>query len=347
MNDIDNVLEEELDIFDTPEEVIGPKKEEPKEPIQPDINNEDDIFGELKEEPKEDLISDLLKTRGINGTKLTMLDEEEKEVEVDFFELPRKEQIEILNATEEPPEFVDDSLKGLADNEKEFLDYLREENISLDDYLNKYKEQVISEAGVEPEVSYDIDAYTDEELFLLDLKSRYEDLTDDQLKNELDKALEDKEVFEKKIIKTREEYKGLEDRYKEDKAIQIEQQKEEDYGKFIDTMVDVAVKNPEFYGIELEDDEKNEILSYLLEMDDSGSSEFARAINDPKKLYEAAWFLKYGKEAFDAIRNAHESEIRGLKKDSPPKKREKDKPEVVVKKNPIEGEQIKSIYDLN
>ena len=54
-----------------------------------------------------------------------------------------------------------------------------------------------------------------------------------------------------------------------------------------------------------------------MDIDESGVSEFSKTLNDPKKLYEAAWFLRYGKESFDALKNAYESEIAKLKKDKP------------------------------
>lgn len=343
MSGMDDALEQELDIFDTSDEVVKTNGGNQDEPIQQTIEDEDDIFGDSIDKPEDDLVSALLKARGITDNKLKILNDQEEEEEVDFFSLSKAEQIEILNAADESSNSDGKPFEGLIDQEKEFIEYLRSEGISLDEYLEKYKEVAISEAGVGAEESFDIDAYTDEELFLLDLKSRYEDLSDEELKKELDKALEDEVVFKKKIGKTREEYKQLETAHKEEQAKITEQQKEEQYEKFIDTMVDVAVKNPEFHGIELEDDEKNEVLSYLLELDDSGTSEFSRALNDPMRLYEAAWFLKYGKEAFDAIRDAYESEIKTLKKDNPSKQSAK----VVVKKRPEQQEEeYKSIYDL-
>jgi hypothetical protein len=101
-------------------------------------------------------------------------------------------------------------------------------------------------------------------------------------------------------------------------------------------MVNVALETPEFYGIELEDDEKNEVLSFLLDLDDNGTSTFYKTLNDPKKLYEAAWFLRYGKESFDALKNAYETEIAKLKKPD-------NKPTVVHKNN---ERKINSIHDL-
>ena len=39
-------------------------------------------------------------------------------------------------------------------------------------------------------------------------------------------------------------------------------------------MVDVATKTSEFHGIELEDNEKNEVLSFILDLDENGTSNF-------------------------------------------------------------------------
>ena len=102
-------------------------------------------------------------------------------------------------------------------------------------------------------------------------------------------------------------------------------------------MVDVATKTSEFHGIELEDNEKNEVLSFILDLDENGTSNFYKTLNNPTKLYEAAWFLKYGKDAFNALAGAYEAEINKLKKDS--------KPRVVVK-NKNTSTNTNSIHDI-
>ena len=102
-------------------------------------------------------------------------------------------------------------------------------------------------------------------------------------------------------------------------------------------MVDVATKTSEFHGIELEDNEKNEVLSFILDLDENGTSNFYKTLNNPTKLYEAAWFLKYGKDAFNALSGAYEAEINKLKKDN--------KPRVVVK-NKNTSTNTNSIHDI-
>ena len=84
--------------------------------------------------------------------------------------------------------------------------------------------------------------------------------------------------------------------------------------------------------------EKNEVLSFLLDQDENGASQFYKTLSDPNKLYEAAWFLRYGKESFDALKNAYESEIAKLKK--------QDKPTVVRKPKPGDTNKEKNIHDL-
>lgn len=229
------------------------------------------------------LIIDLLKARGITDSKVILIDEDNNEKEVSFFELSKEEQLEILT-----PNTEEVSKAELAEDEETLIKYLRDKKITLQQYLELYKEETLAEISGEKGVSYDIDAYDDEELFLLDLKSRYDDLTDEELSKELEKELANKDLFNKKMVKLRSDYKQLEDTYKEEQQKEFNAQAETRYNEFVEQMVDVAVKTPDLYGIELEDDEKNNVLSFLLELDDSGNSNFYKALDDPNNLYKAA-----------------------------------------------------------
>lgn len=317
MEDLDNVFEEDLGL-DTPEVIE-------EDSLFKDTIEEELIFEEVKTNPS--IIDDLLKAKGITDSKVIIVDENNVEQEVDFYSLSKEDQLEILNYKEES-----EKVTSLEQEEQDLIQYLRENNLTLEEYLDQYKDSLVAELGASSEVSYDIDAYDDEELYLLDLKTKF-DLTDEELAIELEKALQDKELFTKKVTKLRADYKQLEDNYKEEQQNEINTQREVQYHQFVDTMVDVAVKTPDLYGIELEDEEKNTVLSALLELDENGTSAFYKALNDPNNLYKAAWFLTYGQQAFDAIKNAYETEISRLKSD---------KPKVVVKKE----SGTKSIHDL-
>jgi len=307
-------MEEMDDIFNNIDNQI-------EEPVQ-SIESDSDIF--LGEPIKQDsLVDEVLKTKGIeDSSKIIILDDDNNEQEVDFYSLSKEEQIEILNSNDLDNDY------NLEDNEINAINKLRESGLSFEDYLEQYKTQILADANVESSTQlYEIDAYTDQELFLMDLKNKFENLTDEELEKKLNKELEDEDLFKKQVDQLRTEYKGLEDQYKEEQSHLFEQQQQEQYDQFANTMINVAQNTSELYDFELEDEEKEEVLSFLLNLDESGTSEFSKLLNNPAKLYEAAWFLKYGKEAIDALKSAYESEITKIKKDTT-------KTKIVVKEQP-------------
>ena len=323
MDELDDIFSGELDN----EMPIEEGKEQDFLPLE-----NDDLFAPaLEEKPTSSVLDEYLKTIGITDGKIKLINEDDEEEEVSFYDLTKEEQLEILNSSTEEQE------TDLDEDEVGFLNQLRENNISVEEFLESYKNSIIESLGVIDTESYDIDNYDDQELFLLDLKNKY-DLSDEELEKELEKDLEDETLFKKKVDVLRKEYKELEDQYKYAQQLESLRQREEEYNQFSEKMVEIAINTPEFYGIELEDDEKNEVLSFLLDQDENGASQFYKTLSDPNKLYEAAWFLRYGKESFDALKNAYESEIAKLKK--------QDKPTVVRKPKPGDTNKEKNIHDL-
>lgn len=314
------------DIFDDNLEDITPELPT----IEETQHESDDFFSDFSEPETitNPVVDKLLESKGLVDKKVTILNENNEEEEVDFYTLSHEEQAAVLKSLEDTGQIIE-NFEG-----SELIHYLEENNMTLEQFLDNYKQAVLSEVSSNEIESYEIDAYDDEELYMLDLKNKF-DLTDEELIKELEKELQDSDLFKRKADKLREEYKQLEDQYKETQRHEFERQQQEQYDTFAQQMVDVAIKTPEFYGIELEDDEKNEVLSFLLDLDDNGTSDFYKSLNNPNKLYEAAWFLKYGKEAFDVLRNAYESEINRLKKE--------DKPKPVIRKSDTD---VKSIHNL-
>lgn len=322
MDGFDDYLEEDLGLDQvTPDEII---QDTP-------IETGDNIFDEpiIDTPPEETVVDELLKAKGITNSMVTIVDENNEEKEVNFYELSREDQLEILSIQEE----VDTN--DLDELEIGLLNHLRTNNLSVDDFLTQYREAILAEVQQAAGPVYEIDFYDDQELFLLDLKEKY-DLTDEELQSELEKELANTDLFTKKVTKLRAEYKQLEDQYKANEQLELENQRTEDYNQFANTMVDIATNVSDFHGVFLEDDEKTETLSYLLDLDESGVSQFSKDLNNPDRLYEAAWYLRYGSEAFKALENAYEAEIAKLKK--------VDKPRVVVRNS---DKQVNSIYDLN
>ncbi len=315
------------------EEDLGLDQDTTIEPIiETPLVVEDNLFDEQNivdtATPTESILDQLLKAKGISDSMVTILDEDEQEKEVNFYDLSREDQLEILNMTE-PAENND-----LDNSEIDLINHLRTNNLSVDDFLAQYRESILAEAQQGSEPSYDLDAYDDQELFLLDLKQKY-DLTDEELQTELEKELANPDLFTKKVTKLRDEYQQLENQYKANQQAEFDAQRDEQYNQFSTAMTTIATKVSDYHGVFLEDDEKQETLSYLLDLDDSGVSQFSKDLNNPDRLYEAAWYLRYGAEAFKALENAYEAEIAKLKK--------VDKPRVVVRNS---DKPIKNINDL-
>lgn len=303
-------------------------------------DDHDDFFGdELGAKTTElPILEEYLKSLGIEDAKISVLNEDDEEEEISFYDLTREEQLEVLRAAD-PEAETEEPDHGLDDAEIDLVNQIRESNLTVEEFLETYKQSIINELsrGAEPE--YSIDSYDDQELYMLDLKQKF-DLTDEELAKKLENELKDEALFKKQVDALRAEYKQLEDQYNEAQKQEQEALKEEEFNKFSDSMVNVALQTPEFYGIELDDDEKNEVLSDILDLDDNGTSEFYRSLNDPKKMYELAWFNRYGKDSFDALKNAYESEIAKLKSQMKTTK------PTVIRTNP-KDKPTNSIYDLN
>ena len=329
-------MDELEDIFD--EEVLSDiPDQETQVTVDIPSDDHDDFFGDKtsSENSETSILDDYLKSLGIENAKISVLDENDEEQEINFYDLTKEEQLEILKAAEPEQEIPD---HDLDESEIELLNQIRESQLSVEEFLEAYKASIIDEIGQGAAPEYSIDSYDDQELYLLDLKQKF-DLTDEELAKKLEYELQDEALFKKQVDTLRAEYKQLEDQYNEAQKQEAEDLKEEQFNQFSETMVNVALQTPEFYGIELDDDEKNEVLSQILDLDENGTSEFYKSLNDPKKLYELAWFSRYGKDSFDALKNAYESEISRLKKEIKPNP-------VAIRRNSNDKPQ-NSIYDLN
>lgn len=260
---------------------------------------EDDLFGETTTENSE-LISNLLAQKGItDASKIQIEDEDGNIQELDFNSLPIEEQLEILQ--QETPE--------LDDSEIETINYLRENGIGIQELIEYHRNQAIQEYLQTQQTDYTVDNLSDEELYKLDIAARYEDLSEEELEIELQKELNNPDLFKKKVDKLREVYRQEEIAEQNELAQQAELEEEQNYQMLVDSMVEVAQGTDELFDLELEDDDKEEVLQFLLNKDINGQSEFVKLLNDPNALFQLAWFATKGQEAFNTIHDYYKKEI--------------------------------------
>jgi len=200
VNDIDDYNE---DIFEEdPVEDDGNYQEENQDIDSFDNEDFNDADGDIYEDEEDDANSNesitdkFLRSKGINP-RAVKFESSDGYVEQDFNDLTEEEQLQILQSSD-----LDDDY-GLTDDEINIINSMRRNNWSPSDYNNyianlAIKNYVNQQQNLD-EPMYNIDNFSDEELYLIDLKQQIPDITDEEAYNELDNAKLNPEIFNKRI----------------------------------------------------------------------------------------------------------------------------------------------------
>lgn len=286
------------------------------------LMNDDDENTDEQPEDDNDLIRSVLRQKGFNPNSIKFENEDGEIEEHRFEDLSLEDQKAILDT--DPYEFEDHELNAIA--------YLRENNMTLEELAQVIRQQTIDQMQNQEaeQKSYTVDDFSNDELFIVDFRNKYgEDFTDDELLIELDKAKENPEIYEKRINKLREDYK----KYEEETARQEmeAQQKyiQEQKDQYTSTMINTAKSISDLHDTaEIDDNDRNEILNFILTEDQSGVTDFQRSLQDPRNVFKAAWYLQHGDEVFNEIHRYYQAEITKLTKAN-----KSNKVESVVKTN--------------
>lgn len=231
-----------------------------------------------------DVLTTFLSQYGIENGKITYENDNGDTEEVNFNELDSAEQLNILKELTTP---------NLADHEIETINFLRKNNVTLQDVVEYYSQvavqNYIKENGP-AQREYSIDEYSDEELYFADLKAKYPDMSDEEIQSDVDAAKENEELFKKKADAIRKQYKAKED----EKAQAIKQQQQDQYTAFDNSIkqsitnfnevsLDYKDNSPERRVLVVDNNMKNDIYNYLMRVDENGKSQFAKDLEDTNK----------------------------------------------------------------
>lgn len=286
--------------------------EEPTED-SPEIQSIDEI-----DEPEEDQYDDsedeysvverFLQERGVDPRSIKFETEEGEETS-DFNDLSSDDQYQILNSLSEDESDLDDSEIGL-------LNLMRTNNWSVQDYNNYIAQQAIqryTETQTESEQTYQIDDLSDEELFLVDLKSKIPDLTEDEAMEELDRSQQNPDLFNKKVQSLRKDYKEKEDLYKKQQEEEQQNQQKAAYEQYSKTIADAinraTVMDLGDLDLELQNQDKQEIYNYLVGYDQQGNRLINNTLADPDQLVRMAWLNIKGPEVFKELTSYYKKKI--------------------------------------
>lgn len=339
------------DPVDQPKE--GPDNDDDNQSNQddePSNTNTDDNT----DDDTDDAITAYLKSKGIDPNSVKMQNDEGETEEVRFSDLSKEEQLQILNYN---PQDKEDPY--LMEDEEQLLGILRSNNMSVKDYLNAYRNHVIDEyqkalnAQIEP--TYSIDDYSDEELFIADLKSKIPDLTEEDAAAALETEKQNQDLFDKKMAGIRSMYKQREDSLREYQEQQQQAAAQQQAAQFEQIIVDTIQQNNNIdlgdTSLELSEDDMNEIASFILDSDAAGVRHIAKALNDPKMLVEMAWWALKGHEALNQVTQYYKRQIadarRSAKASAATQKATKPRTVVSTPKNnkQSEGKSSNDLYD--
>lgn len=308
--------------------------------------------------PEPTLMERLLQDKGITDTtRIKFANDDNSIEERDWNSLSAEEQYNILS--DNPVQYVPaDVSEQLSQEEISLLNYMRANNLTPSEYVNLSIQQGVQNfINNQPGPSYQVDDMTDEDLYMADLKLRTPDITDEELLSALDTAKSNEQLFAKQVAGLRQEYKELEESNREEEYAISQEQAQEQYNQFAETIYD-SIDSLNTLGdidIELDDNDKADLAEYILGYDQAGVNHLQKALSDPRNLTAAAWFLLKGQETIDGLIQYFTREISQVRRNSYMKGQEsrEDSPTVVVKQQQPERRSsftqgpINSIDDLD
>ena len=271
------------------------------EPSYSDDNQEvsDEEYYGGGQNSEDNVLYDFMKDHGIEDpSKIKYVDDNNEIVDVDFNSLSKEEQLEILKGMTQ---------SNITEQEKADLNFLRQNRMNLDQFRNAVSQNSVQNFVQQhqemiPQKTYQIDDYTDDELYLADLKSKFPDFTDDELLSKLESAKDDEDLYQKEVNSIRSSYKADEDAYiaqqqqaQQRQVYELQQNLVNAARNFNEVLLDDSDPNSD--SLVVEDSDREQILSYLLDQDSQGKSQLVRDLENPNTLIQLAWLRLQGQNA--------------------------------------------------
>lgn len=272
----------EVDEFD---ETPTPEKQEPDPKPEKEGNQETDPPSEGDQE--DDLTTEVLKLRGIsNPDKIKFEDESGAITERSWDSLTKEEQINILADQREDQ----GTNNELAEDELELINSIRNSGMSVQDYI-----QTITPQINQPQDTNQFDTMSDEDLYAFDILNKVgnDNITDEELDAALEAAKANETLFKKTVEGLRQQYNRLQEEQKQNIANQQQAAAQQRYQAFANVVNNQIDNFNSFAGqpIQLSNQDKDNLSEFMLALDEDGSSALGKALQDPKLLTKAAFWL--------------------------------------------------------
>ena len=284
----------------------------------------------------DELISAVLKDQGIEDlSKIKFEDDMGNIEERPWNQLSIEEKYNILSSGNQNPDY------DLDDEETQLLNSIRLSNLTPSEYIQNLSRQSIQNYIANNQAqtqSFSVDQYSDDELFLTDLLTKTENITDEEALDILSKSKDNTSLYQKQINSLREEYKQAEIDQIQQQQYQQQQYQQQIYNKYSDDVINAIMNLKEVsgYDINLDDDEKSELHEFLTGFDNAGNSWLGKALNDPNTLVKLGYYALNGDRMIEEISSYYNNEIAQVRQNSYKKGYEDAKKESQVVYKPID-----------
>lgn len=274
----------DVDEFD---ETPTQEKQEPDPKPEKTGNQEIDPTPPNEGDQEDDLTTEVLKLRGIsNPDKIKFEDESGAVTERSWDSLTKEEQINILADQREHQETNND----LAEDEADLINAIRNSGMSVQEYM-----QTITPQINQPQDTNQFDAMSDEDLYAFDILNKVgnDNITDEELDAALEAAKANETLFKKTVDGLRQQYNRLQEEQKQNIANQQQAAAQQRYQAFANVVNNQIDNFNSFAGqpIQLSNQDKDNLSEFMLALDEDGSSALGKALQDPKLLTKAAFWL--------------------------------------------------------
>lgn len=274
----------DVDEFD---ETPTQEKQEPDPKPEKTGNQETDSTPPSEGDQEDDLTTEVLRLRGIsNPDKIKFEDESGAVTERSWDSLTKEEQINILADQREHQETNND----LAEDEADLINAIRNSGMSVQDYM-----QTITPQINQPQDTNQFDAMSDEDLYAFDILNKVgnDNITDEELDAALEAAKANETLFKKTVDGLRQQYNRLQEEQKQNIANQQQAAAQQRYQAFANVVNDQIDNFNSFAGqpIQLSNQDKDNLSEFMLALDEDGSSALGKALQDPRLLTKAAFWL--------------------------------------------------------
>lgn len=272
----------EVDEFDE-----TPTPNNPKPDPKPEKEGNQETAPPSEGDQEDDLTTEVLKLRGIsNPDKIKFQDESGAITERSWDSLTKEEQINILADQREDQGTNND----LAEDELELINSIRNSGMSVQDYI-----QTITPQINQPQDTNQFDTMSDEDLYAFDILNKVgnDNITDEELDAALEAAKANETLFKKTVEGLRQQYNRLQEEQKQNIANQQQAAAQQRYQAFANVVNNQIDNFNSFAGqpIQLSNQDKDNLSEFMLALDEDGSSALGKALQDPKLLTKAAFWL--------------------------------------------------------